>query len=339
MKTPDDAPRTALVTGGAGFIGSHLADALAARGDRVIVIDDLSTGSRDNLSGLIGRPGFEFVRDSVCSEWLVTDLIGRSDVVFHLAAAVGVQLIADDPIRTIEANLHGTEAVLRAARRYGRKVLIASTSEVYGKSTQVPFSEDDDMMLGSTRYPRWSYACTKILDEYLGLAYLEQFGLPVVVCRFFNTIGPRQTGAYGMVAPRFVDWALRDESIQVYGTGEQGRCFCHVADVVEMLLALADCDEAVGEVVNLGNDSPVTINELADLVIELTGSASEKVHVGYEEAYGRPMDDLMVRVPDLRKVRRLTGIRSTRPLDDTLRDIIADRRGRLGARTTPGSAV
>jgi len=319
-----------LITGGAGFIGSHLAEALHAQQHDITVVDDLSTGSLDNLAALRGRQHFRFVRDSVRNEVTMTALIDRCDAVFHLAAAVGVQLIVDRPVHTIETNIHGSEVVLGLANKFGRKVLVASTSEVYGKSTKVPFGEDDDVTLGSTRFTRWSYACSKMVDEFLALAYHDQYALPAIVVRLFNTVGPRQTGQYGMVIPRFVRWALAGEPVRVYGTGGQSRCFCHVADVVEALQRLLDCPRAVGEVINVGTDRPVTIDALADKVIDLTGSKAGKVHLSYEEAYGRPFDDMFQRVPDLAKVRRLIGYEPRRDLDETLRQVIDHERRRMG---------
>ena len=318
-----------LITGGAGFIGSHLAEALVSAGHRVTIIDDLSTGSLENLAHLQGGPNpLIFVRGSVCDESAMAGLVADCDVILHLAAAVGVKLIAENPVRTIETNINGSEIVLRLARRSGRKVFIASSSEVYGKSTRAPFSEDDDTMLGPTRFSRWSYACSKMADEFLALAYHEQFDLPVVICRFFNTIGPRQTGRYGMVVPRFVRWALAGEPIEIHGSGNQIRCFAHVADVVEALIRLIDCPQAVGEVINVGTDEPVTINSLADTIIEMTGSRSEKKHLSHEEAYGRPMDDLLIRIPDISKIRRLMGFEPKYNLRRTLRDIIDHEKAR-----------
>ncbi len=317
-----------LVTGGAGFIGSHLSEALLARGDNVCVVDDLSTGSLDNIAHLLNGPNLRFVRDSVCNEATMTTLVDRCDVVFHLAAAVGVQLIVDKPVHTIETNIHGSEVVLNLANKFRRKVLIASTSEVYGKGTKIPFGEDDDVTLGSTRFTRWSYACSKMVDEFLGLAYHDQYGLKTIICRFFNTIGPRQTGQYGMVIPRFVRRALKGEPLQIYGSGKQSRCFCNVADVVGALIKLIDCDDAVGEVTNLGTNESITIEELADKIIDMTGSRSEKQRLSYEQAYGRPFDDMLVRVPDLTKIKRLIGYQPKHSLDETLRQIIEYERNR-----------
>ena len=316
----------ALITGGAGFIGSHLAEAMLESGYNVVVIDDLSTGSLDNIGHLMDREGFRFVQDTVRNEVTMTQLAGNCDVIVHLAAAVGVKLIVERPVHTIETNIHGSEVVLNLAGKFGRKTLIASTSEVYGKNTKVPFAEDDDTTLGSTRFTRWSYACSKMVDEFLALAYHDQIGLPVVICRFFNTIGPRQTGQYGMVVPRFVGKALRNETIEIYGTGKQTRCFSSVVDVVGALLRLIDCEEAVGEVINIGTTESISIEGLADKIIRMTGSSSAKRFLSYEEAYGKPFDDMLVRVPDLSKIEKLIGYGPSRSLDDILEEIIAFQR-------------
>ena len=317
-----------LITGGAGFIGSHLAEKMLALGHGVIVVDDLSTGSMDNIHHLLKEPGFQFVRESVRNATTMTAMVDRCDVVFHLAAAVGVQLIVDDPVHTIETNIHGSEVMLNLANKFRRKIVVASTSEVYGKNSKVPFKEDDDTTLGSTRFTRWSYACSKMVDEFLALAYHEQYGLETIICRFFNTVGPRQTGQYGMVVPRFVRNALADQPIEIYGTGRQSRCFCNVADVVDALVKLIACPAAVGEVINIGTTEAVTVEELADKIIALTGSRSVKRRLSYEEAYGRPFDDMLVRVPDLTKVKRLIGYESQYDLDQTLRQVIEHERQR-----------
>lgn len=311
-----------LITGGAGFVGSHLAERLLADGHRVVAIDDLSTGSLDNLTAVRGHPNFSFVLDSVRNANTMHLLIERCDVVYHLAAAVGVQLIVDRPVHTIETNIHGTEVVLSIANKFGKKVLIASTSEVYGKSEAIPFHEDDDTVLGSTRFSRWSYACSKAIDEFLALAYHQQYGLPAVIVRLFNTVGPRQTGRYGMVIPRFVQRALRNEPIQIYGDGRQSRCFCCVFDVIDGLTALMDCPEAAGRVYNLGSDEEITISDLADAIIRLTHSRSEKVFLSYEQAYGRPFDDMKRRVPCLDRIREQIGYQPRYTLEQTLRLII-----------------
>jgi UDP-glucose 4-epimerase len=320
-----------LITGGAGFIGSHLTEAMLALGHGVVVVDDLSTGSLDNLRAVVGRPGFRFVRESVRNESTMTVLVERCDVIFHLAAAVGVQLIVERPVHTIETNIHGSEVVLSLANKFGRKVLVASTSEVYGKNTKVPFGESDDTVLGSTRFSRWSYACSKMIDEFLALAYNDQFGLPAIVCRFFNTVGPRQTGQYGMVVPRFVRWALAGEPIEIYGTGKQSRCFCNVADVVGALIRLIECDGAVGEVINVGATESITIESLADKVIAMTGSASTKRHISYEQAYGRSFDDMLLREPDLTKVEGLIGYEPKNTLEQTLQQVIDFERAAMGS--------
>ena len=318
-----------LITGGAGFIGSHLAEALMSAGSSVTVVDDLSTGSLENIRSLAGQKGFQFVRESVRNSETMAVLTARCDVIFHLAAAVGVQLIVDKPVHTIETNIHGSEVVLNLANKFGRKIFVASTSEVYGKSDKIPFNEDDESVLGPTRFTRWSYACSKMVDEFLSLAYHDQFGLEAVVGRLFNTIGPRQTGAYGMVAPRFVRAALRGEPLEVYGTGNQSRCFTNVADVVGALIKLMDCPEAVGRVVNIGSDELITITELAEKIIAMTGSASEIRSLTYEQAYGRPFDDMLTRKPDLSRIKRLIGYEPKRSLDETLRQIIEYEKGRV----------
>lgn len=319
-----------LITGGAGFIGSNLAEELlrargfASRraGQEVAVVDDLSTGSLKNIERIRQETGFIFVRDNVRNASTMTALIERSDVVIHLAAAVGVKLTVDEPVHTIETNVHGTEVVLDIANKFGKKVLLASSSDVYGKSNAVPFREDDDSVLGSTRFSRWAYACSKAIDEFLGLAYFEQYGLEVIVIRFFNTIGPRQTGKYGMVVPRFINWALRDEPLLIYGTGQQSRCFSHVGDVVEGIVGLMNCSEAAGKVYNLGSTEEITIESLADKIIEMTGSKSEKRFISYEEAYNKPSDDMMRRVPCVERIREATGWEPKTTLDEALRIII-----------------
>jgi UDP-glucose 4-epimerase len=319
----------ALITGGAGFIGSHLAERLLETDHDVVVLDDLSTGNLSNLEAVLDHPRFRFVLDDVRNASTVHLLVESCDVVFHLAAAVGVQLIVDQPVHTIETNIHGTEVVLSVANKFRKKVLLASTSEVYGKSEKVPFREDDDTVLGSTRFSRWSYACSKAIDEFLGLAYYQQYGLPVVVARFFNTVGPRQTGQYGMVVPRFVDRALRHEPLLIYGTGKQSRCFAYVGDVVDCVIALLDRPEAAGRVYNIGSTEEISIEALADKVIEMTGSRSAKKYISYEEAYGRPFDDMMRRVPCLDRVREMTGYEPATSLTLTLEHIVASRRRAL----------
>jgi len=312
----------ALITGGAGFIGSHLAEALVKDGFIVTLVDDLSTGSLDNIKSLLKLGDIKFVRESVRNSVAMTSLVDHSDIIFHLAAAVGVQLIVDRPVHTIETNIHGSEVILNLASRFGRRIFVASSSEVYGKGTKIPFSEDDDVILGSTRFTRWSYACSKMIDEFLALAYHDTFGLEAIVGRFFNTIGPRQIGSYGMVVPRFIKSALNGDNIEIYGDGQQSRCFCDVSDVVSALLKLIRCDDAVGEVINIGSDIPVSINELADLVIDITHSKSKKVYLTYEEAYGRPFDDMLIRVPDLKKIKGLINYEPQYKLKETLRGIV-----------------
>jgi UDP-glucose 4-epimerase len=314
----------ALVTGGAGFVGSHLCEALLARGDEVFVLDNLQTGSIDNVEHLKADKRFHYTIDSVMNEPVVAELIDRADVVFHLAAAVGVRLIIESPVNTIETNVHGTEMVLKLANKKKKKVLIASTSEVYGKSTRVPFREIDDLVLGPTYKGRWSYACSKALDEFLALAYFREKHLPVVVFRLFNTVGPRQTGRYGMVIPSFVRQALRGNPITVFGDGSQSRCFTYVSDVVDALVKLAEHPGAEGRVVNVGNDQQeVTILELAERVKARAGSKSEIVKVPYSQAYEEGFEDMPRRVPDLERIRALIGYEPRVHLDEILDRVIA----------------
>ena len=297
----------ALITGGAGFIGSHLAEHLLAGGHEAVVLDNLSTGSIDNIQHLKGRPGFGYVIDSVTNEPLLAELVDGSDVVFHLAAAVGVKLIVEQPVHTIETNVHGTEVVLKHANKKKRLVFIASTSEVYGKSTDVPFREGADLVLGATVKHRWAYACSKLIDEFLALAYWKEKKLPIVIVRLFNTVGPRQTGQYGMVLPTFVRQALAGQPITVFGDGTQSRSFTYVADVVDALVKLAQEPRAIGEVFNIGNTEEVTIRELAERVKRLTGSSSPVQLVPYDEAYEAGFEDMPRRVPDISKVHNLVG--------------------------------
>ena len=318
-----------LITGGAGFIGSHLAEKLLATGHEVVAIDDLSTGSLDNIKHIQNNPRFEFVYDNVRNSEIMHVLIDRCDVIFHLAAAVGVQLIVDNPVHTIETNIHGSEVVLSIANKFCKKILIASTSEVYGKSEAVPFREDDDTVLGSTKFSRWSYACSKAIDEFLGLAYYEQYGLPVVVTRFFNTVGPRQTGRYGMVVPRFVECALRNKPIMIYGTGKQSRCFGYIGDVVDAAIALMNCPAAPGRVYNIGSTEEITIENLAKKIIEMTGSKSKLKYISYEEAYGRPFDDMMRRVPCLDRIRQIVSYEPKTSLEQILESVIEDVKNRI----------
>jgi UDP-glucose 4-epimerase len=322
----------ALITGGAGFIGSHLAEHLLARGDEVLVLDNLSTGSIENIVHLKGHPGFDYTIDSVSNGPLVAELIDRSDVVFHLAAAVGVKLIVEQPVHTIETNVHGTEVVLKHASKKKKLVFIASTSEVYGKSTDVPFREDADLVLGPTAKHRWAYACSKLLDEFLALAYWKERKLPVVVVRLFNTVGPRQTGQYGMVLPTFVRQALTGEPITVFGDGSQSRSFTYVGDVVDALTKLAGEPRAVGEVFNIGGTDEVGIGELAERVRTLTDSRSPIRFVPYDEAYEAGFEDMPRRVPDIDKVRRLIGFEPRVSLNDMIRRVTEHLSLALGTR-------
>jgi UDP-glucose 4-epimerase len=316
----------ALITGGAGFIGSHLADQLLEAGHSVFVLDDLSTGSFSNIAHLKGRPRFQYTIDSVMNESVLAELVDQADVVYHLAAAVGVRLIVEHPVRTIETNVHGTEVVLTAAAKKNKKVVIASTSEVYGKSVDVPFMESGDLKLGQTGKHRWAYACSKAIDEFLALAYHREKKLPVIVVRFFNTVGPRQTGRYGMVVPNFVRQALDGKPITVFGDGSQTRCFTYVSDVVWALSKIVTEPAAVGEVFNLGNAEEVSIRELAERVKALTGSHSPIVNIPYDEAYEAGFEDMPRRVPDISKVRKLIGYEPRVPLDEILKQVIAFHR-------------
>jgi UDP-glucose 4-epimerase len=316
----------ALITGGAGFIGSHLAEFLLARGDVVVAIDDLSTGAIDNITHLKPQPNFSYYIDSVMNRPLMAELVDHCDVVFHLAAAVGVQLIVESPVRTITTNIAGTEVVLQMAAKKRRKVLLTSTSEVYGKRDVVPFREADDLLLGPPTKRRWSYACSKAVDEFLALAYAEEQNVPVVIVRLFNTVGPRQTGRYGMVIPRFVHAALAGTPITIYGDGSQSRCFAYVGDVVRILAGLADLPAAVGEIINVGNDEETTIAALAQHVKVATGSASEIVRVPYDVAYGADFEDMQRRVPDLTKLTRLLHDRPRTGLQAILSSVIAHTR-------------
>jgi len=311
-----------LITGGAGFIGSHLCELLIGQGHYVVAIDDLSTGRVENIRHLIPLPSFQFVRETILNSQVLDRLASQADVIVHLAAAVGVQLIVEDPVQTINTNILGTEEVLTTANRYSCKVLIASTSEVYGKGVKVPFCEDDDCLVGPTTHSRWAYAISKQVDEFLGLAYQRQFGLPVVVMRFFNTVGPRQTGRYGMVVPRFVRQALRAEPITVYGDGDQSRCFADVADVTGAIQRLSEHNGAVGQVFNIGNTEEITIRGLAEKVIALTNSRSVIHYVPYDEAYAPGFEDMRRRVPDLSKIHDLIGYTPRYSLEATLRRVI-----------------
>ena len=312
----------ALITGGAGFIGSHLSEALLENGHDVLVLDNLSTGSIENIAHLKGRKGFEYFIDTVDNEPLLAELIDRSEVVFHLAAAVGVKLIVEQPVHTIETNVHGTEVVLKHANKKKKLVVIASTSEVYGKSEDVPFREDSDLVMGPTPKHRWAYACSKAIDEFLALAYWKERKLPVIIVRFFNTVGPRQTGMYGMVIPNFVRQALAGEPLTVFGDGTQRRSFSHVRDIVNALLKLVAEPKAIGQVINIGNTEEVTITALAERVRDLTGSRSPLKYIPYDEAYESGFEDMPRRVPDLRKIECLIGYRPQYDLDDILTQVI-----------------
>ena len=316
----------ALVTGGAGFIGSHLTDELLARGHSVHILDDLSTGSIENIRHVKGHERFDYTIDTAHDPRVVAELVDESDIVFHLAAAVGVNLIVESPVRTIETNVHCTEVVLAAANKKKKPVLIASTSEVYGKTQKVPFQEADDLVLGSTDTGRWAYACSKAIDEFLALAYWKERGQPVCVVRLFNTVGPRQTGRYGMVIPSFVGQALDQQPLTVFGDGRQTRCFCHVADVVRALSDLMTEAEPWGQVLNVGGTEEIEIVELAHLVRDLSESSSEIVTVPYEEAYDEGFEDMRRRVPDTTKVKDLIGWEPSRDLESILRDVVAWRR-------------
>lgn len=313
----------ALITGGAGFIGSHLAESLLGAGYGVTIVDDLSTGRFENISHLTGLPGLQFVAETITNEMITDRLIRECDVVFHLAAAVGVQLIVSDPVRVIETNIFGTHAILKLANRYRKKVFLASTSEIYGKGNHAPFKEDDDRILGPTTRSRWCYSASKGVDEFLALAYWKEKALPVVIFRLFNTIGVRQTGQYGMVVPRFVSQALKGDPISVYGDGQQSRCFCDVSDAARAIIELADCPQAVGEVFNVGSTTEITILELARRVKALTGSRSEIVFVPYEKAYEKGFDDMRRRVPDISKISHVIGWTPRLSLDESLERIIA----------------
>lgn len=303
-----------LITGGAGFIGSHLSEALLARGDRVFILDDLSTGSIDNIRHLKSHERFHYSFDSITDKHALAELVDESDVIFHLAAAVGVRLIVESPVRTMETNVHGTQLVLDAASKKKKMVLIASTSEVYGKSDKIPFREDSDLVLGPTTKGRWSYAASKALDEFLALSYWKEKHQPVMIVRLFNTVGPRQTGRYGMVLPNFVRQALDGAPITIYGTGHQSRCFCYVRDTVEALLRLTANERAIGEVVNIGTDSEISIEGLAHLVKQRTKSSSRLEYVPYDKAYEPGFEDMLRRVPSLEKLQSLTGFRPSVPL-------------------------
>ena len=311
-----------FITGGAGFIGSHLAEKLLSNGEIVSIIDDLSTGSIENIEHLKSNVNFEYKIDSIMNEQLLAELIDKSDVVFHLAAAVGVKLIVESPVRTIETNIQGTELVLKMASKKKKKIIIASTSEVYGKGTCMPFKETGDLVFGPTTKGRWSYACSKAIDEFLGLAYYKEKKVPVTIVRLFNTVGPRQTGMYGMVIPTFVKQALLNHPITVYGDGQQTRCFTYVGDVVDALVKISRNPKAVGEIFNIGNTEEISIKELAELVKSMTKSNSEIVYIPYDKAYEEGFEDMQKRIPDLSKIREFIGYKPTTNLKGILEKVI-----------------
>jgi UDP-glucose 4-epimerase len=319
-----------LITGGAGFIGTHLTRRLLARGDTVSILDNMTTGSFDNIREFIGHPLYSFAIDTLSNPLVLDRLASQADAIIHLAAAVGVQLVVERPTETIETNVLGTHAVLNAARRYRCRTIIASTSEVYGKGVKIPFSEDDDLLLGPSSRSRWSYAASKLLDEFLGLAAYREHGLPVTIVRFFNTVGPGQTGRYGMVIPRLVRQAVQNEPVTVYGDGEQSRCFCHVSDTIRALELLLDhSDSTVGEIYNIGGDYEVTINQLANEVLARSASTSPLILIPYSEAYAPGFEDMRRRVPDTTKIHQAVGWKATRTLTEILDDVIAYERQRL----------
>lgn len=316
-----------LVTGGAGFIGSHLTERLLSLGHRVTVIDDLSTGREQNLSRLRDHERFTFRIGSITDPVLMANVMRDVETVYHMAAAVGVKLVADDPVRTIETNIYPTETLLGLAAQKQTRVFLASTSEVYGKNPQQQWTEDEDLVFGPTSRPRWAYGCSKAIDEFLALAYHNEYEIPIVVGRFFNVVGPRQVGHYGMVIPRFVDQALNNKPLTVFDDGEQVRCFAHVQDVVETVIQLTNDDSATGEVFNIGSDSPISIRRLAETIIELTGSQSEIAFEPYHTAYGSDFEDVRRRVPDLGKLQKQLGKKPLRSLEEILQDVIDEKRG------------
>lgn len=316
----------ALITGGAGFIGSHLAEELLAKGDEVYVIDDLSTGSINNITHLKSNPRFHYVIDTIMHESVLAELVDTSDYVYHLSAAVGVFLVVEKPVHTIENTVRGTELVLKWANKKKKKVLFTSTSEVYGKGTRIPFNEDDDLLIGPSTIGRWSYACSKLLDEFMALAYHREYSLPVTVVRLFNTVGPRQSGRYGMVIPRFVSQALAGQPLTVYGNGQQTRCFTYVGDVVRALVGLMEHPATNGQVYNVGNAAEVTIEELARQVIAKTGSSSTIQYIPYDEAYSENFEDMRRRVPDTTKLSQILGWQATFGLDEILQKVIEANR-------------
>jgi UDP-glucose 4-epimerase len=317
-----------LITGGAGFIGSHLAEQYINRGDEVHIIDDLSTGSMENIAHLQPHANFHYYLDTVMNQRLTAELVDLCDVTFHLAAAVGVKLIVESPVRTIETNIGGTEVVLQQCAKKQKRVLVASTSEVYGKSKQIPFSETDDLVMGATDKGRWSYACSKAIDEFLAIAYWKEKRVPTVVVRLFNTVGPKQTGRYGMVIPNFVQQALRNENIMVFGDGQQSRCFTHVQDVVGALMKLIEHPQAVGEVYNVGSAQEVTILQLAERIKTLAGSESAIKFLSYDQAYETGFEDMHRRVPNIAKLQQLIGYQPTYNLDQILQSVIDHHRAK-----------
>jgi len=318
-----------LITGGAGFIGSHLSEKLLSQGHQVIAIDNLSTGSYENIEHLIENKNFTFVFDTIENTIVLDRIVSEVDIIYHLAAAVGVDLIVKDPVNVIRSNVLGTEIVLQTAKRYQRKTIIASTSEVYGKSDKAPFKEDDDSILGPTIKHRWSYACSKLIDEFSALAYYHEFDLPIIIVRFFNTVGPRQTGRYGMVIPRMIGQALAQKPITIYGTGEQRRCFCHVRDVIQALLKLTQEKAAIGNIYNIGSTEEISIKDLAVKIKESTQCDSELVYISYDKAYERGFEDIMRRVPSIDKINKLIGFKPTVSLDNIIKDIIQFEKKKL----------
>ncbi|MFQ5866768.1 MAG: NAD-dependent epimerase/dehydratase family protein [bacterium] len=311
-----------LITGGAGFIGSHLSDALIENGESVTVIDDLSSGSIENIKHLKTDPKFAYVLDTIMNKSVLLELVDEADIIFHLAAAVGVKMIVGSPVRTIETNIHGTELVLQCADKKKKPVIIASSSEVYGKNSKVPFKENDDLILGPTIKSRWSYGCSKAIDEFLALAYWKERKLPIIIARFFNTVGPRQTGRYGMVVPRFINQALKNEPITVYGDGRQIRCFAHVKDVVKAVIDLSNTSKAIGEIFNIGTDEEISIEDLAKKIKNRADSSSEIKYITYDEAYEAGFEDMAIRVPCLEKIRKYIDYQPHYSLEEILADTI-----------------
>ncbi len=317
-----------LITGGAGFIGSHLAKYLVEQGQNVTIVDNLSTGRIENLDSIIDLKTCQFIEGDVCDKESMLSLSKNCDRIIHLAAAVGVKLIAEKPVQTIETNVTGTQSILNAANHYGKKVLIASSSEVYGKSQSLPFEEDADLLLGSTTVSRWSYACSKAIDEFLGLAFYREYGLEVIITRFFNTIGSGQIGQYGMVVPRFITSALNNQPLTIYGSGKQTRCFCDVGDVTKAIIGLLDTPNTFGKIYNIGSTNEISINQLANTIIKLTHSSSDKTYIPYEQAYNQPMEDMLRRLPSTKRIHDAIGWTAKTSLTDTLMKIIKDVTGK-----------